>query len=109
MPSEKRNRERRSTILMAEITYEGANGVPVRERAVVLNISEGGCLLETKTRLAARSYVRLEIKEANLKGMASVRYSDPKGLDYRTGLEFAGGMKYEGEKTEGKAEGEGEA
>jgi hypothetical protein len=94
MPSEKRNRPRKSTILMAELTYEQPSGVPARERAVVLNISEGGCLVETKRRYPTRAYVRIEIKELNLKGMASVRYSDPKGIDYRTGLEFAGGLRY---------------
>ncbi len=79
---------------MAELTYEQPGGVPARERAVVLNISETGCLLATKRRYPARVYVRLEIREANLKGMASVRYSDAHGVDYRTGLEFSGGLRF---------------
>jgi hypothetical protein len=81
---------------MALITCEQPNGVAVRERAVVLNVCENGALLVTKNRYPARAYVRIEIKEVALKGMASVRYSDPKGLDYRTGIEFSGGLVYKG-------------
>jgi len=60
----------------------------------VLNISENGALLETKHKYVPREYVYVEIAEAKLKGQATVRYSDPKGKKYRTGIEFTGGLKY---------------
>jgi hypothetical protein len=65
-----------------------------QERATVRNISETGVLLETQHKLPTRAYVELAIEAARIRGMASVRYSDPEGLHYLTGLEFSGGMTY---------------
>ncbi len=68
--------------------------MPRRERAVVLNLSESGAMLETKYRYPLRDLVRIEIKEAKLRGMATIRYCDPKGTHYQTGVEFTGGLLY---------------
>ncbi len=94
MPSEKRKQRRFSAFLAAKFA-EAPAGAPRRELAPVLNISEGGALLETKHQYVPREYVQIEIADAKLKGQATVRYSDLKGKKYRTGIEFTGGLKYE--------------
>jgi hypothetical protein len=93
MPSEKRKQQRYSAFLAAKFA-EAPTGSPRKELAPVLNISESGALLETKHRYVPREYVTIEIADAKLKGQATVRYSDPKGKNYRTGIEFTGGLKY---------------
>jgi hypothetical protein len=93
MPSEKRKQQRYSALLAAKFA-EAPAGSPRKELAPVLNISENGALLETKHRYIPREYVTIEIADAKLKGQATVRYSDPKGMKYRTGIEFTGGLKF---------------
>ncbi len=45
-------------------------------------------MIECSTRLLPRQFVRIEIPQEKVDGMASVRRCDSKGLKFRVGLEF---------------------
>lgn len=55
---------------------------------LVLNLSDHGALIEAPSRLQARQFIKIEIPEHNVDGMASVRRCDVKGMKFRVGLEF---------------------
>jgi hypothetical protein len=94
MSSEKRRHIRRSLNSDATLTWIKPGGMPVTEKARVLNFSSSGCLLQTKTKYPTRDLIHIRVAPYGINGKASVRYSDPRGIGYLTGLEFTGGVAW---------------
>ena len=54
----------------------------------MIDLSERGALIETTSRLLSRQFIRVEISQEKVDGMASVRRCEGKGLKFRVGVEF---------------------
>lgn len=94
MSSEKRRHIRRSLNSDATLTWIKPGGMPVSEKARVLNFSNSGCLLQTRTKYPVRDLIHIRVAPYGINGKASVRFCDQRGVGYLLGLEFTGGVTW---------------
>jgi hypothetical protein len=59
----------------------------------VVDISEGGMCVDLDRRIPAGCVIQIESHEHKLAGLAVVRHCRQKGMGFRLGLQFSGGLK----------------
>ena len=84
---ERRQDRRQSCQERAIITWD-SDGIAWQTRGRVLNLSSTGVAVECFDRLPDRSIVAVAVPQAGRHGLATVRYSERRGLKVVAGLEF---------------------
>jgi hypothetical protein len=99
LSTEKRRSPRVDLNAPAAITWHKPDGSRYYEKALLLNLSKTGALLEVPSKLAMRQFIKIEAPEHGIDGMASVRFCDQKGLKYLAGIEFINAVNPETKKS----------
>jgi|WetSurMetagenome_2_1015567.scaffolds.fasta_scaffold1204006_2 hypothetical protein len=79
-----------------KVHWHTAEGHSFHKPAVCLDISATGAQLEIETGIAPSTVVQLESPHFKIVGVAVVRHCQNKGMKFRVGVEFSGGLKWEG-------------
>lgn len=96
MATRNRRREDRTPLsLPAMFQWEDEYGESLTTRAKTVDISTAGLSLEIIRSVPPRSIVTFRLLGLNLGGRASVRSSYQKGMNFRIGLEFLGGLRWQ--------------
>ena len=77
-----------------EVTWTAPDGSPRLTTGNCADISAQGMRMETGDAIPVRSYVQFAVKNSPLRGTASVRSCDRKGMHFRIGMEFTGGLRW---------------
>ena len=91
---ERRTKKRYPLNCLVVVSCESEDGTPRTINARTLDWSDNGLRIQCSQRLEVRSFVRVQIRQYGLLGMACVRYCDRKVMDYVAGLEFTGGLSW---------------
>ena len=76
------------------IAWHDSNGASHDSVALIVDASESGFRILLPDRLELRSYVHIRVDRYKFKSMACVRFSVRSGMNYCTGLEFVGGVRF---------------
>jgi hypothetical protein len=77
-----------------EIVWTDSSGRDNFQRARAIEISESGMQIEMAYPIKERTYVTVRAEAVAVHGTASVRSCLCRGLKYRIGLEFSGGLRW---------------
>ena len=89
-----RRHERQDFQCKLRVYWQETNGREVYAFANAADLSESGMCIVIPYRVEPRTYVQVKAEgHPELSGTASVRFCTMNGMNYKVGLEFAGGAK----------------
>lgn len=94
MPQSLRRHDREASSEEILLGWTDSQGHLHQVRGKCLDISEFGLQIESMEPVAVRTYVLVKSRKLGIDGSASVRHCTRKGIRYRLGLEFSGGLRY---------------
>jgi hypothetical protein len=94
--SEKRQSPRTKCNQKVRVTWTDASGLYRTMQGRCVDVSNSGIRLEVPERLEQRIFVQLQDELKKLNGTACVRYCTGGGRRYIAGLEFSGGLRWQG-------------
>ncbi len=94
--NERRRRTRHSMPGRVKLHWRTPDGNSIHTSGECLDISSSGMLVKIDRRVEAGTLIRVESGQFRLAGVAHVRHCRAQGLQFIAGIEYAGGLTWNG-------------